>query len=177
MLVNPLHYLPNSLSIARLLLGFAFPFIPNDWRLWVVIVAAISDALDGLTARWLHAQSKAGRLLDPIADKVFVLMVALTLLAEGAIHPLWAAGVAARDLVVLVGVVVVTVRCRWSAYRKMRPKLIGKATTAAQFAVLVAIAAWGTSPVWLLIATTVLSVLAGADYAREFRRMSLKAAD
>jgi len=90
MLVNPLHYLPNSLSIARLLLGFAFPFIPNDWRLWVVIVAAISDALDGLTARWLHAQSKAGRLLDPIADKVLVLMVALTLLAEGAIHPLWA---------------------------------------------------------------------------------------
>ncbi|MCI0702640.1 MAG: CDP-alcohol phosphatidyltransferase family protein [Planctomycetia bacterium] len=166
--VNLLHYLPNSLSITRLVLGFAFPFFPTDWRLWVVIIAAISDVFDGLTARWLHAESKAGRLLDPIADKVFILMVALTLLAEGAIHPLWAAGVAARDLVVLVGVGIVTVRRSWSAYRKMRPKLLGKITTVAQFAVLLVLAAWGSSPAWLLIVTTVLSVLAGIDYAREF---------
>ncbi|MCI0701123.1 MAG: CDP-alcohol phosphatidyltransferase family protein [Planctomycetia bacterium] len=173
--VNLLRYLPNSLSIIRLLLGFAFPFFPTDWRLWVIIIAALSDAFDGLTARWLHAESKAGRLLDPIADKVFILMVALTLLAESAIHPLWAAGVAARDLVVLVGVVIVTVRRRWSAYRKMRPKLIGKITTAAQFGVLLALIAWGSSPTWLLVTATVLSVLAGIDYAREFLKSMIAA--
>jgi phosphatidylglycerophosphate synthase len=160
--------IPNGLSVFRLLLGLAFPFVPADWRLAVVVVAALSDALDGLVARWLGAESDTGRLLDPIADKVFVLVLAGTLLAEGAISPLWALGVAARDVVVLAGLLYVIARRQWARGRRMRPSWLGKCTTAAQFALLVVLVAWGSAPVGLLAAVTALSLVAAVDYALRF---------
>ena len=162
--------IPNSLSAARLVLGAAFPFVPAEWRLWVVGAAALSDLFDGLVARWLRAESDTGRLLDPVADKFFVLVLAGTLLAEGAIHPLWAVGVAARDLVVLVGLADVIARRQWARGRRMRPSLLGKWTTAAQFALLVVLVIWGSAPVWLLAAVTLVSAVAAVGYAREFLR-------
>jgi len=163
--------IPNALSGSRILLGLAFPFVPNDWRMWVVILAAISDGLDGLAARWLRSESNTGRLLDPIADKVFILMLVGTLLVEGTFDPLWALGLAARDIIVLAGLTYTIARRRWSIGRKMRPSLLGKTTTAAQFAVLLVLLAWGEVPLWLLAAVTALSVLAALDYLRVFRRL------
>jgi phosphatidylglycerophosphate synthase len=160
------HAIPNALSLSRLLLGVTFPFLPTDWRLAVIVIAAVTDLLDGLAARWLRAESETGRMLDPVADKVFVLVLAGTLVAEGALHPLWWLGIAARDVVVLVGVAAVLLRRRWRQAREMRPSWLGKCTTAAQFAVLVALAAWNTAPPWLLTPTVLLSVAAAADYAR-----------
>jgi cardiolipin synthase len=139
--------IPNGLSAARVGLGLAFPFVPAEWRVWLLIAAAVSDALDGLTARWLHAESDIGRLLDPVADKFFVLVLAGTLIAEGAIHPLWAVGLAIRDITVLLGLVYVIARRQWARGRRLRPSLLGKCTTAAQFAVLVVLVIWGSSPV------------------------------
>ncbi|MBP3958652.1 CDP-alcohol phosphatidyltransferase family protein [Gemmata sp. G18] len=162
------HLVPNGLSGARLVLGVAFPFIPAEWRLWAVIGAALSDLLDGLTARWMHAESNAGRLLDPVADKVFVLALVATLLAEGALHPLWALGLAIRDVTVLVGLVYVIARRQWGVGRRMRPSLLGKATTAAQFVVLALLVMSTGAPMWVLAAVTFLSALAAWDYARWF---------
>lgn len=160
---------PNGLSASRLALGLAFPFFPADWRVWAVAAAAVTDLLDGLTARRLGAESETGRALDPVADKVFVLMLAGTLLAEGVLHPLWALGVAARDVVVLVGVSWLAARGRWREVRRMRPRWPGKCATAAQFAVLLALVGWTVAPPWLLVPTVLLSVAAGIDYAVEFR--------
>jgi phosphatidylglycerophosphate synthase len=137
----------------------------------VVIVAALTDALDGFMARWLRAESDTGRLLDPVADKGFVLALVGTLLAEGALHPLWALGIAVRDIVVLVGLMDTIVRRRWAVGRKMRPSWLGKCTTAAQFAVLLVLVAWGSAPVWLLVLMTALSGLAAVDYVRAFIRL------
>ena len=159
--------IPNGLSAARVLLGVAFPFVPTEWRPWVVVAAALSDLLDGLVARWLRAESDTGRLLDPVADKFFVFMLAGTLLAEGALSPLWAVGLAVRDLTVLVGLVYVIVRQQWARGRKLRPSWMGKCTTAAQFAVLLVLVVW-PAPVWLLGAVTLLSAAAAVDYARRF---------
>lgn len=163
-------FIPNAFAISRLVLGLAFPFLPAEWRLGVIILAAVTDALDGLTARWLRAESNAGRLLDPVADKVFILVVAGTLLAEGAIHPLWALGAAARDVVVLIGLAYVIVRRQWAVGRRMRPSWLGKCTTAAQFVLLLVLAHGNAAPVWLLVATTALSGAAAAEYAWGFVR-------
>ena len=165
LVVNP-SLIPNSLSGSRIVLGLAFPFVPAEWRLWVVVVAALSDALDGLAARWLHAESDTGRLLDPVADKFFVLVVMGTLLAEGAIHPLWVLGLALRDVVVLVGLIYTIARRQWAKGRRMRPSLLGKCTTAAQMAVLLVLVGWNEAPVWLLVPTVLLSAAAAIDYAR-----------
>jgi len=147
-----------------MLLGVAFPFVPPEWRLWVIIVAAITDFLDGFLARLLHAESDLGRMLDPIADKVFVLILVGTLLAEGTLHPLWAVGIAARDLAVLLGVLLVLFQGRWQTTREMRPSWLGKCTTAGQFAVLMVLAVWGEAPLWLLAVTTSLSLAAAVGY-------------
>jgi len=152
-------------------LGLAFPFVLSDWRLWLIVAAAVSDALDGLSARWLKAESDTGRLLDPLADKFFVLVLVGTLLVEGALQPLWGLGLAVRDLVVLAGLVYTIVRRQWAVGRKMRPSWVGKCTTAAQFAVLMVLSARGGAPVWLLGAVTALSVLAAVDYIRAFARL------
>jgi phosphatidylglycerophosphate synthase len=171
-----LSWIPNSLSLTRLLLGLAFPWITAEWRLWVIVIAAITDFLDGLAARWFHAESETGRLLDPIADKVFVLVVIGTLIAEGTLHPLWALGIAIRDLVVLAGLALVIVRRQWERGRRMRPSWIGKCTTAAQFAIFLVLAIWSTAPLVLLIPTVLSSVVAAVDYARTFGFQSVSSA-
>ena len=160
------YFIPNALSGSRLVLGLAFPFVPPDWRVWVVVVAALSDMLDGLAARWLHAESDAGRLLDPVADKVFILVLLVTLLGEGTLDPLWALGLALRDVVVLAGLVYTIAQRQWAKGRRMRPSLLGKCTTAAQFGVLFVLAGWNEAPPWLLIPTVLLSAAAAIDYAR-----------
>lgn len=165
--------IPNGLSLVRLALGLAFPFSPESWRIGVVAVAAVTDAVDGFLARVLHGESETGRLLDPIADKVFVLMLMGTLLVEGAIHPLWAMGIAARDLVVLAGVAGVALRRQWTNFQRMRPTWLGKGTTVGQFAVLLVAVTWGSVPVAILIIAAGLSVAAAIDYGLAFLRHSM----
>ena len=75
--------LPNLLSATRLVLGLAFAAVPESWRLVVVVVAGATEFLDGAPSRLGHVSGAMGRLLDPIADKVFVLAVLATLMAEG----------------------------------------------------------------------------------------------
>lgn len=163
-----LTYLPNALTLSRLALALAFPWLPAEWRFAAIGAAAVTDFLDGWLARRLGAQSDFGRLLDPVADKAFVLILVGTLTAEGALAPGWAVAVAVRDVVVLAGVVWVAVRWRWAAYRTMRPQWLGKVTTAAQFALLLVLVGLGSAPVWLLVLTAGLSVLAAVDYVRAF---------
>jgi phosphatidylglycerophosphate synthase len=162
------HLIPNGLSLVRLGLGLAFPWVPADGRVLVVLLAALTDLLDGLSARWLHAQSLAGRLLDPVADKVFVLMLAGTLIAEGTLGAGWAVAVASRDLVVLAGAAYVMARGRWSDYRRMQPTWTGKVATAAQFALLLALVLRVSWSEWLVAPTALLSLAAAVHYGWVF---------
>lgn len=159
---------PNALSAARVVLGAAFPFVPAEWRVWLVVLAALSDAFDGLLARMLRAESDAGRLLDPVADKFFALALFGTLLYEGTLHPLWALGLLLRDAFVLVGMAWVLLHRDWARGRRMHPSRAGKFTTAAHFAVFGALVLWGEAPAWALGGATALSAAAALDYARQF---------
>ena len=66
--------IPNLLSAARLVLGLAFAAVPVSWRLVVVVVAGATEFLDGALRRLWHVSGAMGHLLDPSADKVFVLV-------------------------------------------------------------------------------------------------------
>ncbi len=163
-----LRQLPNLLSAARLPLAAAFPFLGPEGRFAVVAAAAVTDFLDGYLARRWGVNSTLGRLLDPVADKVFVLALVGVLLAEGALTPSWALAVALRDVVVLVGVAWVAWWGRWDEARGMKPTWPGKVATAAQFALFLVLAGRGSAPVWLLAAAAGLSTLAAADYVYRF---------
>lgn len=160
--------IPNILSVTRLALGLAFPLIAQNWRAAVVVIAAVTDLADGAASRRWNASSTVGRFLDPIADKVFVIAVLATLLAEGLLGPWEAIGVALRDLVILAGTGWVLIRRDWPAYRQVAPTMLGKITTAAQFVLVLALLInQNQEPLWTLwLATTVISGLAAIDYAR-----------
>jgi CDP-diacylglycerol---glycerol-3-phosphate 3-phosphatidyltransferase len=74
--------IPNALSLSRLALGLCFPALAVSWRLPAVAYAMLSDLADGAISR-SHGPSTLGRILDPLADKVFVLAVLATMIGEG----------------------------------------------------------------------------------------------
>ena len=80
--------LPNALTSVRILLApallIAFFRVSDVERrltisLYLFLAAGITDCLDGLAARKLHQITKLGKVLDPIADKLFTASVLLCL--------------------------------------------------------------------------------------------------
>jgi phosphatidylglycerophosphate synthase len=160
---------PNVFSLARLALGVGFPWVPPAWRAGAVVVAALSDLADGAVSRYFHASGTAGRILDPVADKVFVLSVVVTLLVEGRLKLWEVALVGLRDWAVLLGGCWLLARGRWSAFRRMPPTPLGKATTALQFLFLLALLTFEWSARVVFIPTAVVSGAAAVDYLRPRR--------
>ena len=100
--------LPNLLSVLRLLLvGPSIVALQrqSDWGtlpvLVLVVVALGSDAVDGLLARGRGAVTSAGRMLDPLADKVYLGGVLLFLAVERGFPLLLVAAVIGRDLLLV----------------------------------------------------------------------------
>lgn len=83
---------PNLISIARLLLVPVFAALAlrgqDAAALAVLVIAGASDWLDGRLARALNQQSRLGELLDPSADRLFIL-VTLLVLATRDVVPWW----------------------------------------------------------------------------------------
>jgi phosphatidylglycerophosphate synthase len=163
--------IPNALTALRLVVGLAFPWAPASRRLMLLIVAALTEALDGTLARLLDAQSRTGLVLDPIADKVFVLGAFAALVKDGTVPAPAALGLVGRDLLVLAGAAWVVLRHGRAGLHRMPPRVLGKLTTAVQLGLLlVLIGRPGTAvPPALYAAAAALSVAAGLDYLRHFR--------
>ncbi|MFL6179063.1 MAG: CDP-alcohol phosphatidyltransferase family protein [Actinomycetes bacterium] len=85
--------IPNILSMLRLLLIPVFVWLAlgpeaDGWAFFILAVSSITDWLDGVVARRFHMVSRAGQLLDPIADRLFVISTILVLAIRG-IVPWW----------------------------------------------------------------------------------------
>jgi len=86
----------NQVTLARAhLAAFALVYASTSSGLvdlaWVVVLAGVSDVVDGAMARWLHRSSRLGGALDPLVDGVFFGAVAVGLAVGGA-YPGWLAG-------------------------------------------------------------------------------------
>ncbi len=97
---------PNLISALRLLLVPVFAILliqgQDTWALGVLAVSGASDWLDGKLARALDQGSRLGELLDPAADRLFIL-VTLVVLAVRDVVPLWlVAVIVGRDLLLTV---------------------------------------------------------------------------
>lgn len=139
---------PNAISAARLVLVPVFAVLAATRQdvaaLVVLAVSAASDWLDGVLARRLHQTSRLGELLDPAADRLFILVTLVVLGARG-IVPWWLLGViVGRDLLLAAVLGVLVAR----GHGPLPVHFVGKAGT---FALLYAfplllLAAW-TGPV------------------------------
>ena len=100
--------LPLALTYGRLaapILICPLIFVEGAWAPWfaalLFTLAAISDSLDGWAARRFGSESRWGRILDPIADKVLVLLTLLALTAADRLEGLALClvfGIFAREL-------------------------------------------------------------------------------
>jgi phosphatidylglycerophosphate synthase len=160
--------IPNLLSALRLLLGLVFPFVALSYRLPILILGAVTDLLDGMLSRVLRASTLAGRILDPVADKVFVAGITLTLLWREELTVWEVIGFACRDLVVVVGVFVLISSGRWRVFQRMAPTWLGKMTTAAQFGFLLVLFTVPEYKYWPLFLVVGLSCCAGGQYFWQF---------
>jgi len=172
-----LSQLPNAITALRILL-----VAPIAWLLWrghysgalaLMAVAGVSDLVDGALARRYEWRSEFGAMLDPVADKLMVVILFVVLTVQGQL-PLWLAViVVARDGVILLGAGVY----RWLFGEvSIAPTLISKVNTGVQVAVLLLVlfglCGFGTlSRVTLAFAdplcfylAALLGVVSGLDY-------------
>jgi cardiolipin synthase len=71
--IRNLWNLSGILTLLRLPLALVFPFVAADplWATVVLLLAAGSDAFDGVVARWMGTQSHMGGFTDGWVDKIF----------------------------------------------------------------------------------------------------------
>lgn len=99
--------IPNLLSVARIVLAVPIYYLlsaqSNEAALIVIVIAAVSDALDGYFARKLNLISDLGKILDPLADKACTTAGFLALsIFQG--FPLWITLiVVGRDILIMLG--------------------------------------------------------------------------
>jgi cardiolipin synthase len=122
---------PNLLSGLRLasVPVFVWLFVSGKEEAAVILygVGASTDWVDGYVARRTGAVTELGRLLDPLADRAFIVALAVALLIRGTLPPWLGAVIVVRDVAVLALWPVVDRRHA----RRMRVNFIGKSATAA----------------------------------------------
>lgn len=161
---------PNLLSLSRVLLAAVFVLAPaSGVRLAVLCLAALTDLLDGWLARRLNRTSRAGALLDPIADRLFVLAALLALLVDGVFTARQAVLFLTRDLATALGFLVARLT------RSLRPVAFqargaGKVVTGLQFATLLAALVRPTLVPVLVPLVALAGAVAIADYTHALWR-------
>ena len=164
--------IPNLICLARIVL--VIPIVRSLLQeqfllsLLLIIIAGLSDILDGYLAKKNNWRSYVGAVLDPAADKILLVSLFLTLQSMGLI-PLWLTlTVIARDLMIVFGL---------SLYRyfvgvpEPKPTRISKFNTTLQLAFIIfVILAQGIQFPFEILAMVcgslvfVTSILSGLDY-------------
>src|SRR5215470_1170947 len=127
--------IPNLISFARLAGVPVFLWLvlgvrteAGDWSaLGLLAAAGLSDWLDGKIARAMNQQSRIGEVLDPAADRLYIVSTVIALAIRAIIGWWLVAALALRELV--LGVVLLMLRRR--GYGPLRVSFVGKAATLA----------------------------------------------
>lgn len=156
--------LPNLVSSSRVVLAvgfFATDAVPA--RLALIGIASLTDFLDGWLARRAKMVSRFGALLDPIADRFFVLAVVISYVVGGQFSPWQAVAVMFRDVMSVVGFFVAK-SVSWLRPIPFKARVIGKAVTALQLVTFLAVLITPTLVDALVIIVGTLGVAATVDY-------------
>ncbi len=172
--------LANQFTILRLALVPFFVLAVLDgrygWALALLVIAGLSDFLDGLLARWLKQRTPLGSYLDPIADKL-LLSTSFVVLAVAHNVP-WTLTilVLSRDLLIVAVALVIIIG---AGFRPFPPSFLGKACTTAQIVAVFIVVLEEVAPRdWLALlkevllwTTAALTVLSGFHYAYRTGKM------
>ncbi len=172
-----LSHIPNLISTLRILIVYPVVLYLYQQEYFLALVlflaASISDLIDGFLARRFNWTSRLGGWLDPIADKLLLDSVFLTLWIMKLV-PMWLlVCVLGRDLIIVLGVIVYYFKIEKVA---ARPTLVSKVNTFMQLVLCIAIllseslraAGWGSIPSVVLyggmLVVLGLTVVSGVGY-------------
>lgn len=173
-----LRQLPNVICVARIALVVPIAVTLLDGiflaTLWLFALAAFSDALDGFLAKRFGWTTELGKFLDPLADKLLLVTVFITLAVAG--HtPVWLATVVvARDVVIGTGA---AIYARVFGPLRGRATVISKINTGVQILYVLALVAhlglgWPPDAVVVTLAAAVFvtTMVSGIDYVMTYSR-------
>ncbi len=196
--------IPNQLTMSRILLVFAFVVLANfdhkninciqvseatahicHWIAYILaIIGGLTDLFDGYLARKYHWESDFGRLIDPLADKLFV-MATFAMMVDYQYMPAWI-------LILILGREFMVTGLRTLATAKgivISADRWGKLKTASQMAALAfggaswvgllpdvsaTGTAWHTAWMIALYIVAALTLLSGASYFIKHKKLYLE---
>jgi CDP-diacylglycerol--glycerol-3-phosphate 3-phosphatidyltransferase len=136
----------------------------------IFLLAIVSDAIDGYIARTKRQKTKAGAILDPLADKAllitaFIFTYLISKEYFSILLPLWVLLVViSRDVIILVGSgIILTIRDDI----QIKPTWWGKLTTFFQMITIIAVILELNFSVFLWWTASIFTVISGIDYARK----------
>jgi phosphatidylglycerophosphate synthase len=155
-------YVPSLISALRLPIAAAFLAIDGLlWRAALLFLGALTDVLDGWTARKLGLESKTGALVDPLFDKLFVL-IALAAFLSGPYLGWWGFAIlVSRDLYVGFGFLLAKL-LRVDIFARARPG--GKLVTVLQVVTLFVLLFAPDQVGIFIVLVAVASLIAIVDY-------------
>lgn len=178
---------PNAITAVRLVMipVFAWAFLTGDrdtLALILLVIIGTTDWLDGFVARATGQVSKLGKLLDPVADRLAIFVVLVSLTFRGVV-PYWIAGLLLfRDLIVSIVFPILEAK----GFPRLPVNKTGKWATAFIFSGMALAAASVIEPLEeiaapaslvFLVIGAVLYYVAGYFYYTEIRRiLSVRAA-
>ncbi len=173
--------IPNLICLLRMALTVPIVVLLAEGRygqtLVLFAVAAASDILDGYLAKTFGWTSELGKVLDPLADKLLLVSVFITLAVIGLV-PVWLATIAVlRDVVIGVGAGVY----RWLfGPLEGRPTIPSKLNTLVQLLFVIAVvwrAAFQDLPEWMVLGlgagVLVTTIVSGVDYVLTYIRKAI----
>ncbi len=165
----------NMLSVTRVFLVIPIAFLllneQPHYRLYalgLMVLAVATDLLDGMVARRLHQVTELGKIIDPLADKIAVVVVAGILTIQHKLPVWFFATAVARDVIIFFGGMYVKI----TRGITLQSTLIGKWAVTVLAALIIIAAADGENFEWLktmfLVAGTFMLICSFVAYAKRF---------
>jgi cardiolipin synthase len=163
--------LPNILTLARILLlpFFAAAILYGEYKIALIIfiTASVTDLLDGFIARLTKQITYFGSILDPVADKFF-LITSFILMSNKGLMPKWLTIIViSKDLIVVTGCIIIYFV---TSKLKVKPSFWGKAASFCQFILIglvlifININVTATIPMLVFAFVAVLTSVSGIHY-------------
>ncbi|SFV69005.1 CDP-diacylglycerol--glycerol-3-phosphate 3-phosphatidyltransferase [hydrothermal vent metagenome] len=167
--------LPNILTITRIILTLPIVFylLKQQYLLALVLIliAGVSDGLDGWIAKRFGYQSRLGSILDPLADKILLVGCYISLFIISLV-PWWLLiAVVLRDVLIMAGSVGFVYALERKSNDLLEPSYLSKANTFLQISLvlfLIITQLFMIEESWILGGLVVVmtsTILSGVDYA------------
>ncbi|MDQ6994472.1 MAG: CDP-alcohol phosphatidyltransferase family protein [Mariprofundaceae bacterium] len=163
--------IPNILTLLRILMTPVIVYMVLSKQAWwavsLMVIAGITDMLDGAIARYFNQRTTVGAYLDPLADKILLVSLFVSLFFVGKVPLFLFLAVVFRDAIIIFGAAAYEMVTRQLT---IEPSLVSKATTFMQIlyvSLLLLDMAMPTSPILVLTlmwCTFALTCISGVHY-------------